>query len=164
MYVSKEYSGQIVPGALACAYVFDKGMKQQKTENTEMNKKTGKNDLFLILALLGIGLLLGLFLLVTKKDGKQVQVRVDGTVVAVYPLDQELTLTLTGYRNGTNQLEIHQGKAWIREASCPDGLCVNMGKISSVGQSVVCLPNHLVMEVVSETGDSSPDGVDLVAR
>ena len=32
-------------------------------------------------------------------------------------------------------------------ADCPDGVCVSQGKISRPGQSIVCLPHHLVVRV-----------------
>lgn len=123
-------------------------------------EKQHRADLLLLGGLLLIGCLLGLFLLLTGREGAQVQVRVAGAVAEVFPLNRDRTYTIEGAEGGTNLLVIQDGEAWIEEASCPDGLCVHMGKIHRDGQSVVCLPNQVVVEIVAE-GEQSD--VDLVA-
>ena len=52
-----------------------------------------------------------------------------------------------------NLLVIQDGKADVTEASCPDGICVNHRAISKQGQSIVCLPNKVVVEI--ENGEES---------
>jgi hypothetical protein len=44
-------------------------------------------------------------------------------------------------------INISDGYARIAEADCPDKLCVKDGMISKPGQSLVCLPNKVVVEV-----------------
>lgn len=123
-------------------------------------EKQHRGDFLLLGGLLLIGCLLGLFLLLTGREGAQVQVRVAGTVVEVFPLNRDRTYPIEGAEGGTNLLVIQDGEAWIEEASCPDGLCVHMGRIHRDGQSVVCLPNQVVVEVVAGGEESD---VDLVA-
>ena len=123
-------------------------------------EKQHRADLLLLGGLLLIGCLLGLFLLLTGREGAQVQVRVAGSVAEAFPLNRDRTYTIEGAEGGTNLLVIQGGEAWIEEASCPDGLCVHMGKIHRDGQAVVCLPNQVVVEIVAE-GEQSD--VDLVA-
>jgi len=55
---------------------------------------------------------------------------------------------------------IEGGEAYLKEADCPDGLCVGMGKISRSGQSIICLPHKVVVDIVG--GDEEP-AVDVTA-
>ncbi len=121
-------------------------------------------DLFVLAGIVLAGLLLGLGLLLFGRQGAQVQVRVAGEVVSVWPLSQDGSYTIQGVDGGTNVLVIEAGSARIVEASCPDGLCVGMGSISKSGQSIVCLPNQVVVEIISDGTDDDASDVDLVAE
>ena len=126
--------------------------------------KKWRADALLLGGILLVGCIFGLILLLTRHDGAQVQVRVAGTVKAAFPLAENTTYEIAGADGGTNLLMIQDGEAWIEEASCPDGLCINMGKISRKGQSIVCLPNQVVVEVVdSETVSETKSEIDMVA-
>jgi hypothetical protein len=37
------------------------------------------------------------------------------------------------------------------DADCPDKLCEKQGKISKNGQSIICLPNKIVIKINSDT-------------
>lgn len=122
--------------------------------------KLRKVDLLLLAAALVFGAVLAAVLLL-RSPGGTVQVRVAGAVTAGYPLDVDASYTITGANGGTNLLVIEDGAARIEEASCPDGVCVHTGRIRRNGQSIVCLPNQVVVEIVSDTENSS--GVDITA-
>ncbi|MBR5949687.1 MAG: NusG domain II-containing protein [Clostridia bacterium] len=115
-------------------------------------------DIALIAAILVIGGVIALVLLLSRKTGAFVEVRVDGKLVASYPLSEDAEYTVEGVDGGVNHLIIRGGEAWVESASCPDGLCVNMGRIRYAGASVICLPNKVVFEIVGP--DSG--GVDVV--
>lgn len=122
--------------------------------------KLRKADLLLLAAALVFGAVLAAVLLL-RSPGGTVQVRVAGAVTAGYPLDVDASYTITGANGGTNLLVIEDRAARIEEASCPDGVCVHTGRIRRNGQSIVCLPNQVVVEIVSDTENSS--GVDITA-
>ena len=122
--------------------------------------KLRKADLLLLAAALVFGAVLAAVLLL-RSPGGTVQVRVAGAITAGYPLDRDASYTITGVNGGTNLLVIEDGAARIEEASCPDGVCVHTGRIRRNGQSIVCLPNQVVVEIVSDTENSS--GVDMTA-
>ena len=109
--------------------------------------KVKKNDLILVGALL-VGLLeLVAVLMATKSSGAYAVVSVDGVEVAAFSLDQDITYEIEGYDGGHNTLVIKDGKAHLEDSSCPDHLCEHMGKIDKVGQSIICLPNRVVVEI-----------------
>ena len=125
-------------------------------------KKSRKADVILIAAIVLVGVIIGVILLLSKHDGKYVQVRVAGQIERVFPLSQDVEYEIAGRDGGRNLLIIREGKAWVEEADCPDKLCKNMGKIFRSGQSVVCLPHEVVVEIVDET--SPDDGVDIIVE
>ena len=120
--------------------------------------KAHLRDIILIAAILLIGGIIALVLLLTRKTGAFVEVRVDGKTVASYPLSEDAEYDIAGVDGGVNHLIIRGGEAWVESASCPDGLCVNMGHIRHAGASVICRPNKVVVEIVAP--DSG--GVDVV--
>lgn len=78
-------------------------------------------------------------------DGGVVKVSVDGEVYGTYDLDTEQTIDIAG----GNTLEIRGGKADVTEADCPDKVCVNQKAISKNRESIICLPNKVVISVES---------------
>jgi hypothetical protein len=123
--------------------------------------KKYRADILLIAGILLVGAVIALVLLLGQKAGSRVEVRLSGEVVRSFSLDDAVTYEIVDPEGGRNILRIEDGKAWIEEADCPDRLCVGMGKISRIGQTVVCLPHELVIEIV---GEKSPtDDVDVIA-
>ena len=47
----------------------------------------------------------------------------------------------------------------MTDADCPDKLCVKTGRISKTGETIVCLPHRVVVEIIGAAADDS--GVDL---
>lgn len=45
-------------------------------------------------------------------------------------------------------LVISDGKADMESADCPNQICVHHGAISHTGETIVCLPNRVVIEIV----------------
>ena len=115
-----------------------------------------KKDILIIVGILVVALICFLVIQLTKKEGNEVVVRVDGVEVATYSLDVDGTYELNG---GTNILCIKNGKAYLVDAKCPDHLCVNQGKISFNGETITCLPYKLTITVIS---DKKPS-VELVS-
>ncbi len=124
--------------------------------------KLRKADLILFAAVFAFGAVLAAVLLLRSAGGGMAQVRVAGTVTASYPLNENASYTITGANGGTNLLIIEDGSARIEEASCPDGVCIHTGRVRRDGQSIVCLPNQVVVEIISETVKES-SGVDMTA-
>lgn len=47
---------------------------------------------------------------------------------------------------------IENGKVYVSSADCPDKICVASGKISKVGQTVVCAPAKISLRIVGGNG------------
>ena len=49
-----------------------------------------------------------------------------------------------------NIINIKDGVAKMKDANCPDKLCMHQGHISKNGESIVCLPHGLIVEIKSK--------------
>lgn len=78
---------------------------------------------------------------------RQVVIKVSGEVVKKISLQEDRPLqriTIEG-KKGPSIIEIKGRKVRMLEAFCPDKLCVKQGWISNPGQSIVCVPNEIVL-------------------
>jgi hypothetical protein len=120
-----------------------------------MTIKKYRWDIIVISLLLLIALAAFAISLLTREEGNVLEVEINGTVTAKYPLSIDGTYTLNG---GTNTLTIKGGVAYITYSDCPDHICENKRGIHYVGQKITCLPNHLTITV---RGEMTDEGVDF---
>lgn len=114
-------------------------------------KLSGKHDLILAAAILLIAAaLFGFNYISHKKPAVTAQITVDGKVVETLDLSRDTELTVTGANKGTNHLIVRDGEIWCSEASCPDKVCVHQGKKHLSSDTIVCLPNKMIVTI---TGD-----------
>lgn len=118
-----------------------------------------KNDFILIGVILVLAAAGLLYMNMTQKTGDMVIITVDGKVYKELPLDKDITLDIEGI-NGTNLLEIKNGYANVIEASCPDDVCVHAKSIHYNDETIVCLPNKVIVKV--QSNDNS--GIDGIAN
>ncbi len=114
-----------------------------------------KHDVIFICALLAVLCALGYFVMITGKTGDTVTVTVDKTVFGEYPLNVDRSVEIRT-KNTLNVLVIKDGQATVESASCPDGICARHKAISRDGESIICLPNKVVI-TVSAKNESAPD-------
>lgn len=109
--------------------------------------KNYKKDLIILGCILVVGVLLLAFCMLAGKAPATVLVSVEGNIIAEYSLYENTEIVIEGKDRGSNVLVIENGVAKITKASCPDGLCMGMGPISREGQSMICLPNQVVVSI-----------------
>lgn len=116
-----------------------------------------KNDFILIAVILIIaGAVFLLYHKIGKEDTGFVKVTVDGELYGTYSLEKNQEIEI----NDTNHLLIQNGQADVIWADCPDKICVNQKVISANKESIICLPNQVVVEIVG--GEDSQ--LDAVAK
>lgn len=125
-------------------------------EKTE-KKRLRRNDVIFIAALLVVVTVAGACLYFFRGEGDTVTVSVDGTIIATYPLDVDRVEDIHTGTDGLNRLIIRDGKAWVETASCPDGICAAHKPIHRSGESIVCLPNKVVVTVQKADATDQPD-------
>lgn len=86
-------------------------------------------------------------------------IKVDGKIHKKIDLsnvknNEEVNLNLP---NGKNTLLIKNNSIQMDSANCNDALCVKQGNISKVGQTIICLPHKLIIEIKGDELDSKDD-------
>ncbi len=121
-------------------------------------RRKRRNDIVFILALVIICASVGLSFLFLREVGDSVTVTIDGSDYGTYALSNDVTVEIKNTDGAvTNILIIKDGKAHVEYASCPDGICVAHKPILREGESIVCLPNRVVITVVSSESSNEPD-------
>ena len=82
------------------------------------------------------------FFFLFSNSGKTVVIKQQNEIVATLPLNKDTVYTLEG-----NTVVIKDGKVFMESANCPDKLCVKHTAINSSAESIVCLPNRVIIEV-----------------
>lgn len=109
-----------------------------------------KSDVILLISLLAVAVVALLVLyLVFGGTGEVAVVTVDGEEVLRLPLNEDTECLIEGYGGGTNWLVIEDGQAYIREASCPDLVCVHSGAADEL-KSIVCAPNRVTVFIEAD--------------
>ncbi|MDE6204328.1 MAG: NusG domain II-containing protein [Lachnospiraceae bacterium] len=107
-----------------------------------------KKDIILFLGIFFAAFLLWLIPFLLNRDASaMVTVHQDGQEIGTYPLEKEQTISIPYGEDGYNLLFISNGEASISDADCPDGLCVRQRAISHNGESIICLPHKLVIQI-----------------
>ena len=115
---------------------------------TTKQKKYLRNDIILISSVILLCLAaIFIFNSIKKVGGRAVVIR-NGKEVASYPLNIDREVRLENGKD-YNILVIKDGYAYIKEASCPDKICVNNTKKKYNGETLVCLPNKTTVKIVS---------------
>lgn len=122
-----------------------------------MRKRFGRNDIILISVIVIISVALLLIWKLVYLNGQDtdsdacVEVTIDGRDYGTYPLSKDDTIEIkNGDGDVTNTLVIKGGVADMTSADCPDHLCVKQKAISKEGESIICLPNKVVVTVKSD--------------
>ena len=73
-----------------------------------------------------------------------------------YPLDKNAEIAVTG-EGYTLVVVIKDRNVCVKDADCPDKLCVATGKITQSGKSIVCVPARVSVRLTG--GKESSDAV-----
>lgn len=115
-----------------------------------------KNDFYLIAVLLLIAVAGFALFSLLQQSGDTAVLLIDGAETARFPLAKN-TEQVIATDKGSNTLVIADGKAYVREADCPDGICAAHRPISKVGETIVCLPHKVVIKVESVAAEQTLD-------
>ena len=104
-----------------------------------------------------------IFILINSfsSNGNKVIIEQDARQIAILDLNKNQEYKIYDKSgNICNIVLISDGLASMKYANCKDKICVNHNKISKNNESIICLPNKVIVTVVSDK-DSN---VDEVAR
>ena len=125
-------------------------------EKNQIENKKRKGDMVLIVVILALAAAayfgIKFYQRMSTKEPVAV-VTVDGDEYGRFPLDQDVKEKIELPDGAYNILMVKDGAADITDASCPDGICVNHRAISRQSETIVCLPNKVVVEI--QNGEKS---------
>ncbi len=118
-------------------------------------------DMMVLAVVVVLGIVLSLGWMSAETDRLTAKISVDGVETEAVNLPQlrqeeERTIQANGY---TLYLVLSQKGVQVRESDCPTQDCVHTGIITRAGQSIVCLPARVTVQL---QGTVAEDGVDAV--
>lgn len=119
-------------------------------------------DFILIIMLMLASFFPLLFFIHTNTSGHVAQLRVNNHLIKTFDLRKNQVFTYFNKADGdSNKIEVRDGQIAIVDANCDDQICVRKGFISKTGQTIVCLPHRLVIEIMTtnETQLKDKDGI-----
>lgn len=105
-----------------------------------------KADVVLSAAVAFAAVALLIFNILSYKGGKTAVITVDGELFGRYSLQSDQTVEIKSGL-GSNTVSIKNGAVTVEAADCPDGYCVSHVSIGKSGETIVCLPHRLVIEI-----------------
>ena len=120
-----------------------------------------KADIILLIVILAVGIPMSVLSLTAGTGGDKVKISADGQVYGIYPLDEdgEIEVTEDGH---TNHITIKGGQVSMSYSTCLNQVCVNTGAISETKDAIVCLPNRVVVEIIS-SDDGKGGDADVIS-
>lgn len=109
-------------------------------------------DILLVLIIIGVGIFFcfsnskSMFAnkILVKASDKQYE----------FSLKQNKVYEVEG-KIGNTKIEVIEGKVRVIESCCANKTCINQG----FGQTIVCLPNEVIINVINEDGENEFDAV-----
>lgn len=91
-------------------------------------------------------------------DSKEINVYVDGDLYGTYRIDIDDTIDIDS-EYGHNTLSVKDNKVCMTDSDCDNNSCINMGAISHSYESIICIPNRVVVEII----DGNKESIDAIA-
>ena len=139
-----------------------------------------KADIALVVVCVLAAVLTGVFLILYRREGDVVRVSCDGEQLAVFAFpaagiqdrqyylvwveDGQMTVSNCGNApvipdgGAFNLFSVADGVVRMEAADCRDQICVRHRAVSAVGESIICLPHKLVVEIT--TGEAHLRGTE----
>ncbi|MBE6740755.1 MAG: NusG domain II-containing protein [Ruminococcaceae bacterium] len=121
------------------------------------NLKLKKGDIIIAVCVLVAAALIFCAVYFLSPEGNTVKIEVDSKTLASFPLDENRTYNIEKNGKTTNTVVIKDKKVSVSSADCPDKICVKHKEISKSGESIICLPNRVVVSIENE--ETEVDGV-----
>ena len=103
-----------------------------------------KRDIIILSAIL---LLCISFFILPKllNSGETAEISIDGRIVKTISLEKNDTFELNSFT-----IDVRDGAICVLDSPCHDKICVHTGYISKPSQTIVCLPERLIIKIKGE--------------
>lgn len=101
--------------------------------------------------------------LTANSNSDQIVVTINGEYIESHSLEENGEFVVPTYNNNYNKFLISNGTVAMIDANCPDKYCLHSAPIQYNSQTIVCLPNKVVLEIESKDPSKQPE-VDAVVQ
>ncbi len=115
-----------------------------------------KADIILAIILIVLGMIVSYTFTYDNDTGNTVSITVNGDSYARYPLSEDREIEIA-QNDHTNKITIKDGHVSMTVSDCANQDCVLHHAISRTAETIVCLPNKVIVEI--EGGESGFDAV-----
>ena len=106
--------------------------------------KTVLRDIILVAAVVIIAAVLLIVFNINKSDGAFFEITVNGETYGKYSLFTNQVIDV----EGICKVSVKNGEVFMLSSTCKGGDCVKCKPISKSGQTIICLPNGVVIRVL----------------
>ncbi len=121
--------------------------------------KAGDIIVYLFAIILIISSFVGIYWIKSGSSQATVVIEANGKVISSFPLREGIEPEEISIDTGNGKYNIvlvtHQGVR-IKEANCPDQVCVRTGTISYPGQSIICIPHKVIIKIIGAQREEPP--------
>ena len=110
----------------------------------------------MLIIILAVGIPLAILSLSSGTGGDKVKISLNGKVYGTYPLHEDRVIEVSEDGH-TNHITIKDGQVSMSYSTCRNQVCVNTGAISETKDAIVCLPNRVVVEIISSVNGKGGD-------
>ncbi len=101
-----------------------------------------KGDRIVILVTAVVFMLSVVLVLLLGGRGTRVVIKQNNNIIYNQSIKTDETVTTK-----TNVIVIKNSKVYMKNSSCKNQICVNTDEISKKGESIICLPNQITVEI-----------------
>jgi hypothetical protein len=102
--------------------------------------------IFIVVCAVLIGTAFIFFSAISAKTGREVVIEEGNKVFGTYPLSEDKIIEVPGIL-GVSTVVIKDGEVFMKDSPCPNKVCINMGRISKKGETIICIPNRIYITV-----------------
>jgi hypothetical protein len=117
-------------------------------------------DFLLTLSLLLAASLFYFFSARRTEGEKYAEIRVNGRIDAVVALEEDGVRSPSGLP--AVRIAVRNGAVGFVVSDCPDKICIHAGFLSIPGQTAVCLPNRVAVQVAARGKDAPEEALDTM--
>lgn len=117
-----------------------------------------KADIILAAILIVAGLAMSYFLSFGHSAGDSLKITADGESFAEYSLSEDRQISVKQDKH-INKITIKGGVVSMSFSDCRGQDCVHQHSISKAGETIVCLPNKVILEITGKNAE-----FDSIAR
>ena len=115
-------------------------------------------DLVLIVVLMLFAITSLFIVSYLQTQGETVQIFLNNQMKYQYKLNKDKNLIIENQKDFI-QIVVKDKKVWVDDSSCPAKICKKMGKISKTGQTIVCVPNKIFIQIIGENEEKYIDAI-----